>query len=169
MKIFFFIFIFLVTTSFNFTNESFFILSKDDWGDQLNEMKEAAISVPLSDGTWRFSYNKWNCFLKKQMSIETAEVDYNGWHEVPTIQINQVDGTILSFDLDPDEQWDTEKTIIDWKNFLSESDNVCIFAAYLQTIENKKMFYIEKIKFNEHYWDRSDEIFKLMNDTEIED
>ena len=161
--------IFLTITSFEYSDESFAILNSEDWKEQYLERNEPALRIPLKNEAWLKSFNQWRCYPAHQINIEKAEVDYGGWHEIPSIKINLHSGRYLSFDLDPDEPWDTEKVISDWNSKLSNAENVCIYSAYLQSHQESDMYYVEKIKFGDKYWSRTEVIENFFSDIETAD
>ena len=99
-------------------------------------------------------YNKWQCFSLADIEITEAEVDYNGWHKVPSINV-KMKNVIKSFDLDPDVKWNNNKIITEWKNLIKDQRSVCIFGAFLQEEkDSNSLWYIQKIKTRKGYWDR---------------
>lgn len=99
-------------------------------------------------------YNKWQCFSVIDVEITEAEVDYNGWHRVPSINIKTKD-IVKSFDLDPDVKWNNNKIITEWNNLIKDQKSICIFGAFLQKEKSgNSLWYIQKIKTRKGYWDR---------------
>jgi hypothetical protein len=99
-------------------------------------------------------YNKWRCFSVADVEITEADVDYNGWHKVPSINV-KIKNVIKSFDLDPDVTWNNDSIINEWKTLIKDQRSVCIFGAFLQKEENgNSLWYIQKIKTQKGYWDR---------------
>jgi hypothetical protein len=141
----FFIAVFLV--SFISPDMHYFILDESDYEFMREDNKSPALSIP--DKNFK-SYNKWQCFDVDDIQFLLAEIDYNGWHKIPSIKIGS-----MNFDLDPDINWDIEKVSNYWSDLVDGSRSICIFGAYLQIDDNKNsLWYIQKIKTSNGYWDR---------------
>lgn len=161
--------LFIFLTSFSWQDKNYSLLSEDDFIFAEEDNATPAISIPASKNQWLHSFNQWQCFPAHKAKVEVVNVDYNGWHEVPSIKVIIDDTSILSFDLDPDEDWEVEDISADWQNTLNNSARFCIFAAFMQSHGNEHMYYIEQIKFENSYWSRSEEIEKMFIDTDLED
>ncbi|MBC7712804.1 MAG: hypothetical protein H7177_05670 [Rhizobacter sp.] len=169
MNKYFLLLLFFSTTSFSVRDESYSLLSSDDFQMAELENESPAIRIPIKTNQWINSYNKWFCFSRNEVSIETIEVDYNGPKQIPALSISLDNHKNLMFELDHDESWNTPDIINSWESSLDASKNVCIYAAFMQDFENESTFYIEKIKFENQYWSRSQTIEELANDDLMED
>ena len=143
----FFISFFLV--SFISPDIHYLLLDESDYEFMREDNKSPALSIP--DDNFK-SYNKWQCFDVGEVQFLLAEVDYNGWHQIPSISVGD-----MSFDIDPDINWDVKKVSTYWSNLIDGARSICIFGAYLQNDDDKNSsWYIQKIKTQNGYWDRVD-------------
>lgn len=125
------------------------LLTNADFEFQKDDNQSPALSIPDAGFA---SFNKWQCFDVSAAVVDLTEVDYDGLHSVPTIKIKN-----MNFDIDPDVEWDIEKVLNDWSNLFSGARSVCIFGAYLQDISDEEtLWYIESIKTENGYWNRSE-------------
>lgn len=162
-----FLFSLALITSFNFQRD-YELLNETDYQLALQDNISPAISIPNEDGTWLYSYNKWMCFPAEYLDINKSKVNYNGWKELPSINTNYSEKKTLVFELDHDEDWDTNSIVLKWIEELTNSQSVCIFGAFLESYDNEYIYFIEKIKFENSYWDRSEELDRI-NESEMED
>lgn len=152
--------------SFAPIDEKYSILDDNDFAMMKIDNEKPAITIP--DENFE-SFNEWICFNIKDLEITKAEVDYYDWHYVPSINV-YIDNHLLSFDLDPDKKWNIDLIIDTWKDLFENQESVCIFGAYLQEIDNNgELWYIQKIKTNNGYWDRSKSDKFLLKDIISED
>lgn len=163
----FFLFSLIIITSFTNQRASD-LLNETDYLIAEHGNNAPALSIPSKDGSWIYSYNKWICFPAEFLEISKSKVNYDGWKELPNLNTTFNNENILIFDLDHDENWDTNSILLHWSEELSKSQDVCIFAAYLESNENEHIYFIEKIKFENSYWNRSEELNRI-NDVEMED
>ncbi len=130
-----------------------FLLTEEDLLLQDTKLNEPAIYVPKKN---TYSYNKWDCFLSSQVQIGKSRVNYDGWHDVPSLDV-ETQSKKRSYDLDPDERWEYEFIKKQWKQLFENESHICILGAYLQDLEDRnELWYIEQIKTEKGYWKRED-------------
>jgi len=152
--------------SFTPIDDRYSILDENDFAMMKVDNESPALTIP--DENFE-SFNEWICFNINDVEITKSEVDYNGWHYVPSINAS-VSNSIISFDLDPEEKWDVDLVINTWNDLFENQKSVCISGAYLQETDNNgELWYIQKIKTNNGYWDRSDSDQFILKDPEKED
>lgn len=135
-------------TSFISPDSNYFLLDESDFQFMRLDNKEPALSIPEENFK---SYNQWQCFETQDVEVLLVDIDYNKWHQVPSIAV----GT-MAFDIDPDINWDKDKVLDHWNNLIQGSKSICIFAAFLQNNDNNSLWYIQKIKTQNGYWDRAE-------------
>jgi len=139
----------LCLLSFDPANSNYSLLTEDDFAFAREDNLSPAITIPDSGFE---SFNIWQCFSINEIEFLRSEVDYGSVHSVPTIQAPN-----LSFDLDPDLLWDTEKIFSNWNDLIQDANSICIFGAFLQDEPGFGSFwYIEKIKTDNGYWSRNE-------------
>ena len=122
--------------------------------DLLTAIKSSRTSKITIIGNNEQYYNRWQCFSVETVEITEAEVNYNGWHKVPSINV-KTKNIVKSFDLDPDVRWDNDKIIKKWRDLIKDQKSICIFGVFLQKEEDgSSLWYIQKIKTKKGYWDR---------------
>lgn len=148
------IFVILLITIFLFYNSNYSILNFSDFKIMITDSNKPGITIPTTNEEY---YNKWQCFDIKNIEILEAEIDYNGKHIVPYIQVN-LEKKHLQFNVDPVVNLDDQKIIINkWKNLIINQKNICIYGAYLQTDpDGTSVWYIDKIKTKLGYWNFAD-------------
>lgn len=149
--------LFFLITSFS-DKESHGILNINDYKMAEEDNLSPAIRIPSIDGTSIQSFNEWRCFPAKLVTLNTTHINYDGWKDLPRIEIELDYENVLNYELDPDVNWNSEDIIYNWRKGIDYSQTICIFGAYLQSHENEHIFYIEKIKFEINEWSRSEEI-----------
>lgn len=126
----------------------YLLLDESDYEFMRQDNDSPALSIP--DVNFK-SYNEWQCFDASEVQLLLAEIDYNGWRQIPSINVKS-----MSFDIDPDINWDVEKISNYWSDLITGSRSICIFGAYLPNDDDKNSsWYIQKIKTQNGYWDRA--------------
>ena len=126
---------------------------------------DAAISWPLSDGTYLKSFNKWQCYSLDQIKLATVVVENQGPKCIPAIEINQANRLIQLFDIDIEENWDCERVISQWNELIKDQKSICLFGAFTQLdVKSNLLWNLEIVKTSNGYWDRSEEVELLEND-----
>lgn len=164
MKFLLLFIIILFSSSFSYLNESYQVLSTEDFKMAHVADKISAISWPQSDGSFVESFNKWQCYSINQVKLSKVDIDNNGLECIPSIEIShQNENLIQLFDIDDEENWDCEKTLDQWKKLIKDQKSICLFGA-LSQIESPNIFLwdLEKIKTENGYWNRSEEA-ELVN------
>lgn len=130
-----------------------YFLSEEDYTLEKKAQNTYAISIPNENF---YSSNKWNCFPISHIKITTTKVDYDGWHEVPSIDAR--DGKkVISYDLDPDIRWDVKLVLDNWMFLAEKVESFCVFGVFMQKIDDQSdLWYIEQIKTEKGYWKRDD-------------
>ncbi len=136
---------------FSMTNYS--VLGPKDIFIMIKDNKEPAITIPETKEKY---FNNWKCFAINNIEITESEVNYYGWHKVPSINVKTKKG-LMSFDIDPDIKWNNELVLKKWKELISSERSICIFGAFLQKEnDGSSVWYIQRLKTKRGYWDRSE-------------
>ncbi len=144
------IFFITLSASFFFVSD-YSVLSIKDIFMMIKDNRTPELTT-LDDNKEHF--NRWQCFRTKDIEISEADVNYNGWHKVPSINV-KTQKVFKSFDLDPDIKLDTEAIINKWKLLIEKQRSICIFGVFLQKeADGSSLWYINMIKTKKGYWDR---------------
>lgn len=131
------------------------LLSKQDLDLEITERHEtpALSSLPEDSNPWQ-SYNQWMCFEKNAVELTTTEIVYDGQKKImPQLNVTFA-GQFFEISLSADTNYDNNLIFSDWKNLLSASGDVCIYAAFLPTINSEltSLWVIAELKTNNGYW-----------------
>ncbi|MFN7683945.1 MAG: hypothetical protein ACK5QT_00850 [Oligoflexia bacterium] len=137
-------------------------LSEEDWALELglrSEGRSSLSSVPSeADEDFWESYNQWLCFDSHEIDLEMVPVEYGGTREVPTLVARDYEHR-FEFTLSPEVPRDNEVVLSEWRRLLDGAASVCVFAAYLQSVqpaetqeEDASLWVISGFKTERGYW-----------------
>jgi hypothetical protein len=143
----------IVTILLIFLSTNYSILRIEDIVIMIRDNKSPAITIPHKKEEY---FNKWQCFDVKNIEITEAEIYYRGKRLVPYIQVNSKNRS-FEFHVDPVINCNKDAVIKKWNELINRQKAICIFAAYLQTdVDGTTVWYIQKLKTKNGYWDISD-------------
>jgi hypothetical protein len=131
------------------------ILTGEDLEYTIEDNQRPAISIPETGEKY---FNEWHCMNSREITITTVEIEYDGTKESPTLYANY-NGKNIEYATDPDINWNVVFMMEHWRNIIKNSDEVCLFSAYLQETPDGDLRYIERIKTEVGIWDRNDDQF----------
>ena len=112
------------------------VLDNSDYLMELEDLKagRSEISIPRDDGTFDRYYNHWLCFNQKDVSLNRIEIEYDGEKKfLPQLDI-ETPNLYYEISLEGDYGNDLEEAFSDWKYLLTDTPVVCVYAAYLQDL-----------------------------------
>ena len=139
------------------------LLTEEDLEDSIEDNQRPAISIPETGEKY---FNEWHCLDASEITITTIEIDYNGVKQSPTLYA-YYKGKNVEYATDPDINWNVEVMMDHWRNIIKNSEEVCIFSAYLQETPEGDLRYIERIKTEVGIWERNDDQFVLTDEQSV--
>ncbi len=131
------------------------LLTKRDYESESQQEEPALSSSLTSEDEWE-SFNEWRCSPTTAVELTCTEIDYGGWRKSPTIVVAFKEGR-REYDLDPTLDWDCDVTLKEWQRLLENSTEVCLFGAFLQTLdENDSLWVLSQLKSEGGYWKEGD-------------
>ena len=133
----------------------FSILTEEDYTlESVTRDVGPSLSSPLDAKDQWESYNEWRCFPKEVVELTCNEIDTDegDWRKNP-ILIATTDKHTFEYDLDPTTPWDCDFTLNEWRHVIDGTGEVCLFAAYLQPLdEGVSLWVLDRIKTERGYW-----------------
>jgi hypothetical protein len=138
---------------------SFSLLTVEDYELETSLREEVpALSSPInSNAPWE-SYNEWRCFPTQDIETKCTDIqtDPGVSQKIPTI-VAELGEERFEYDLDPSKRWNCDSALEEWAQIISDSDQICIFGAFLQPLEaGTSLWVLDRFKSRRGYWLETD-------------
>lgn len=122
---------------------------------QMEENQDGpALSAGLHQEPYWESFNEWRCFDASLVSVSCRGHYFATGMEtlLPSIRVEHNDEA-LDFDFEDDRSINCAETINFWTRLIESQKSVCLYAAYLQEIdENNGYWILSMLKTPKGYW-----------------
>jgi len=132
------------------------ILSEEDIEIEQSQSTPALSSVPTEKPQWE-SFNEWQCFpiesINLECSVHILGEGLNQREERYPCLVAMTSTQTMSFDFDETSSESCESALDEWRALLHGQRTVCVYAAYLQDLEEKHGYWIGRtLKTASGYW-----------------
>jgi hypothetical protein len=136
------------------------ILSHEDLWLEMHDRQQDrySIGIPNEEGGFEKSFNHWLCFEMSAVEVVRAETTYDG--ENKFLPLLSIEGWNRNYEISVDGDFpdDQDRTLTIWQFLVDDAQEVCVYAAYLQTdgdeLETpRETWIISKLKTHRGYWD----------------
>lgn len=114
-----------------------------------------ALHGPHDVNYWE-SYNQWMCFNPDQVQFESVGIKYDVWKQMPQATVSAL-GQVFEVSPSADLKFDTPKVLDQWLALLNGSKQICLYAAFLQSMDSNEgrldsLWILNRIKTENGTW-----------------
>jgi hypothetical protein len=129
------------------------ILNDDDFELEKQGSKTRALGSAIGEEPYWESFNKWQCFSTNSAEAYCAII---GHGQLSAVSISAVDDSGKRYELsdEPVSNETCAQQLLDWQQLLEGEHGFCVYAAYLQNIDdNHELWIVSRLKTQKGVWD----------------